>query len=632
MHDWNAAIGCLPLCTGVDAFSTYYDRSFDLRYQIVEEGRFVPAIAVGLQDFVGTGLLAGEYLVATKNVLPGLKVTAGLGWGRLGSHGAIGSPFGVRDPVVVGTGGTVNAGQWFRGPAAPFGGFEWAISDVWTAKAEYSSDAYAEESGLRGTFDRKSSLIVGIEYQPNPNFRLGAYHMYGSEFGLAMHVLIDPKRRPTVFVLDGAPEPVKPRPSRQSDPEAYDRGWVSQPSADTVLLRNLNRRLDQDGLEVEAIGNDGVTARVRVVNVRYDATSQVIGRVARAMANVLPASVEVFEILPVVNGIPAARVTVRRSDLESLEYASNATEAMRARVGMSDAGTGASAGLTYDPERFPRFTWSLAPYFRASYFDPDQPIRADVGARLSLQYDLAPGVVLSGAIAKRLAGNLSESTRISDSVLPHVRSDAVIYDREGDPSIEYLNAAWYFRPGRDLYGRVTAGYLESMYAGVSAEMLWKPVDSRFALGVEVNYARQRDFDQLFKLRDYDVITGHVSGYYEFAEGFHAQLDVGRYLAGDVGATLTLTREFENGWRIGAFATRTDVSAAEFGEGSFDKGITLSVPLTWGLGTPSARSVGVTLRPVLRDGGARLGVGGRLYESVRGYHVDGLDDQWARFWK
>ncbi|WP_197470914.1 YjbH domain-containing protein, partial [Sulfitobacter sp. HI0054] len=78
---------------------TYRDRSFDLRYLLKKEDAFWPAITVGLQDFAGTGIYAGEYVVATKTfdntLLPGrVKVTGGLGWGRLGSHGSIGAPFG----------------------------------------------------------------------------------------------------------------------------------------------------------------------------------------------------------------------------------------------------------------------------------------------------------------------------------------------------------------------------------------------------------------------------------------------------------------------------------------------------------------------------------------------------------
>ena len=167
---------------------------------------------------------------------------------------------------------------------------------------------------------------------------------------------------------------------------------------------------------------------------------------------------------------------------------------------------------------------------------------------------------------------------------------------------------------------------------VSGELLWKPVNSRLALGIEANYALKRDYDQLLGFQGYRVATGHASAYYDFENGFLAQVDVGRYLAGDIGATFSIDRVFNNGWSVGGFFTRTNVSAAEFGEGSFDKGIRFTIPVTWFLGSPSQRSVGTTIRPIQRDGGARVHVPGRLYEQVRGAHRNVLSEQWPRFWE
>ena len=114
--------------------------------------------------------------------------------------------------------------------------------------------------------------------------------------------------------------------------------------------------------------------------------------------------------------------------------------------------------------------------------------------------------------------------------------------------------------------------------------------------------------------------------------YHAQIDLGRYLAGDVGATVSLTREFENGWSVGAFATKTDVSAEDFGEGSFDKGITLQIPFAWFYGKPTRATAGMTIRPIGRDGGAKLVVDDRLYSVLRSYDQRKIDAQWGRIWK
>ena len=79
-------------------------------------------------------------------------------------------------------------------------------------------------------------------------------------------------------------------------------------------------------------------------------------------------------------------------------------------------------------------------------------------------------------------------------------------------------------------------------------------------------------------------------------------------------------------------TLTDVSAEEFGEGSFDKGIRFSIPVSWFTGQPSQRAVGTTIRPITRDGGARVHAPDRLYDRVRAGHLGNIDDQWARVWR
>ena len=77
---------------------------------------------------------------------------------------------------------------------------------------------------------------------------------------------------------------------------------------------------------------------------------------------------------------------------------------------------------------------------------------------------------------------------------------------------------------------------------------------------------------------------------------------------------------------------TDVPFATFGEGSFDKGLRITIPIDWLAGEPTKDQFSTTIKPVNRDGGARLDVGGRLYERVRGLQEPGLRDGWGRFWR
>lgn len=604
---------------------TNFDRSFDLRYQIVQENQYLPAITVGLQDVIGTGLMAGEYIAATKSFGDNIKVTAGLGWGRYGSYGALGSPFGTRPAVDAGMGGTPRLGQWFKGDAAPFAGVEWQLSQRIGLKVEYSSDAYLEESGNRQTFARSSPFNYGLEFQVIDTLRVGVYSLYGSEVGVSAQVVLDPRRSPMGGQIGAGPLPIR-----------ENLGWTPQDVAAsgnvTTLRDKLQTLLAVDGIVIESLAVTGGSAQLRIRNTRIDNGPQAIGRSARAMAAVLPPSVQVFEVVPVSESVALSKVMLRRADLEALEFTPGQDAIMRDRAQIVALAGAQPEGAVMGKGLYPRLDWGVLPFMRTALFDPDNPLRYGIGLRATLRYDLAPGLVVSGSVAKTLAGNIGTSDRVSDSVLPHVRSDSNIYDREGDPALETLTLAWYAKPKPDMYTRVTVGYLERMFGGVSGEVLWKPVDKPYALGVEMNYAQQRDFDQGFGFQDYAIVTGHVSGYYAFGNGYMAQLDVGRYLAGDYGATLSLDREFANGWKIGAFATLTDVPFDDFGEGSFDKGIRIEIPIAWALGKQTRKTFKNTIRPILRDGGARLDVEGRLYNTVREYHAGSLDAEWGRFWK
>jgi hypothetical protein len=323
-----------------------------------------------------------------------------------------------------------------------------------------------------------------------------------------------------------------------------------------------------------------------------------------------------------------SKITIRRSDLEDLEFAGDSATLLRERTTITDAGP-VPANALGDEGLYPKFRWRIQPALRMS-----ELLKGDVGFTVGASYDFGPGLVVSGSIFKRIFSNIDRDVAPSTSLLQPVRSDRDRYLELGDPALERLTLAWYARPAPEFYSRLTLGFLERMHAGVSGEVLWKPVDSPLAVGLELNYTQQRDTDGGlgFDEYDYDVVTGYVSAYYEFGNGYVGQLDVGKYLAGDVGATVSIDRVFVNGWRVGAFATVTDASAEEFGDGAFDKGIRFSIPLNWALGNESQGSLGATLRPNTGDGGAKLDVDGRLYNSIRSYHTGALDPEWGRVWR
>jgi hypothetical protein len=265
---------------------------------------------------------------------------------------------------------------------------------------------------------------------------------------------------------------------------------------------------------------------------------------------------------------------------------------------------------------YPHFGWGLFPQFREALFDPNQPFGVQFVAVADAWLEVAQGLSLSGSLEASLYDDFN-TARKSDSLLPHVRSDFLKYFTQGKTGIGHLDVEYRFRLTPTIFATVKGGYLESMFAGGGGEILWRPQGARWALGADIYQVWQRDFDRLFGVQHYRQTTGHVSLYYDSPwYDLNFQLRAGRYLAGDRGFTVQVTRRFSTGVEIGAFFTKTNVSAQQFGEGSFDKGIIIRIPLGWVAPLETQSEIAMDLRPVQRDGGQTLAGDATLYEETR----------------
>jgi len=309
-----SGIGGLAADPGRPTFSTLYDRSFDLRFRLLNEGKYIPAVAIGLQDFIGTGVYGGEYLVATKSIGKRLRVTGGIGWGRLGSSGAFGST-GTRPTSLLGEGGIPTYDRWFRGDIAAFGGLSFAATDKLSFGVEYSSDGYVREM-RDGAITRKSSVNFTASYEVSEALCFNAYSLYGEEIGASVTISLNPRSPAMKGGTEGAPLPVSPR-----DAAAADLGWTTDTARTTRARTTLASLLEREGIALHGMDLNGTRARVQIRNNRYGQRPQALGRTARAMTRSLPASVEVFTITQMVEGQPTSSATFRRSDLERLEHA-----------------------------------------------------------------------------------------------------------------------------------------------------------------------------------------------------------------------------------------------------------------------------------------------------------------------
>lgn len=586
-----------------------YDQSLDLKYQIFAENGRWPSLAIGFRDFLSNGAFSSEYIVASKDVGHGLTVTGGLGWGRLGSNNPIGAPFGSRAPSLS-TG--VDFDHFFQGDVAAFGGVEWVTPlKGLSLKAEYSSDAYTGEQAY-GSFDPKSPFNFGMEYQPVNGVSVGAYYNYGTDFGFRLTVSGNPNRPVVSPDLGMGPVPVNPRPAGYST----DAGWATSQTARDAIVGALVPVFGAEGIVIEEARVTGNSIELYVRNTKMPLTSKMIGRMVRTLSVALPHSVEFFRITPVSGGVATTTVEVRRSDLEAQVERPNAGPESWRTTQFSDAPNSMGEAV-WKRTIENKFSWSINPRVPISLASGGSAASFDLLLSASAGYQFSRAFSVSGSVTQKLYGTIGDD-------------DGFGYD-EG-PTLDRLTADYVFKPSATTYARVSAGYLDYKYGGVDAEIVWKPTNQNWGLGFEVAAVQKRDPDNMVAFGDEQAVTAFGTVYWD--TGFHGietQVDVGQYLDGDVGSTMTVSRRFDNGWAVSGFVTVTDMSFSDFGEGNFAKGISLTIPLRWTMPFETRSSISIPLA-TSGNGGNRLGIGNRLYPTIRDYDVLDLNETWGAYWQ
>ena len=598
--------------TGFNYFF-HWDRNYEFKARLWNEEHHLPAVAVGIRDMVGTGVFGSEYVVATKG-FGSTDVSLGLGWGRLAGKGNLSNPmklisdrFDTRD-LFIGEGGEVSLGSFFSGSEVGFfGGISHRFSK-WplTGIAEYNPDQYKFRRGLRP----KSPVSIGLTWDALPGFAVTASYQNGEEVGMAFQFALDSTleapRRATNEFISSYYLPPSQLPTGFNKKRWYDRFLLDVERSGLILVEGS---LSEDQRQVKLV----------VGNASYALWSDAIGRLTALADLHLPATVNLIHFVAEDAGHRSMTVVVPRP---SAAYSDDSGAHLR--------GIRLQPGQTLDnPQHRTDFVTGKinnTVNFRTRFqlFDPDDPARYQVYADLSSEYSLSSHWALRSTFSVNVDQNFDESNRRdSGSVLPRVRSDVVRYLDEGASGLDKLIIEGRNTYGASLHYRGFAGVLEEMFSGAGGEVLYWPSKSRVALGASVAYAKQRDYDRRLGHLDYDVITGHVSAYwaspfYNYDVAVHA----GQYLAKDVGATLEVRRTFRNGWQVGVWATMTDVSSEDFGEGSFDKGFYFQLPLDSIFGGNSRSKFGMRMRPIQRDGGQRLETySGNIFFDLREARYD-----------
>ena len=608
----------------------YTDKGIDFKVRLIEEGYYLPELSIGVRDFGGTGLFDGEFIAASKQFGP-LDVTLGMGWGYMGTSGNFTNPFCKasdrfceRPSDFKGNGGSIDFERWFKGEVAIYGGLEYQtpVKSI-IFKLEYDSNDYSEDFPTISATDmtQHTPWNVGMLYRFNEWATAKMSYERGDTLTMGFDL--------TTNFNDIA--------SIWRDTEAAELRPTKAINMDDVDLVKLTEELDIiAGYEQAQVLVDDNTLVVKGKQVKYRDREAALERGATVIANHVPDYINTYQIVETSNAGELSQTDINAQQFKkSASYSYLDSDIKDSTQNREVASTSA---LEYHDAR-ERFDVSVAPNLAQSFGSAEGFYLYALGLYTNASFWATNNIELSGSLYINLIDNYDKFnyTVPEDGTDQTARVRTLFREYVEEPvRLDRLQLTWFEDYGSGIYSQAYAGYLESMFAGVGGEVLYRPYSSNWAIGADVTAISQRDpnswfetFDEEWQAhptdpnRSYRVIdkgtTGFVTGYYmpqwEFLSDTLLKVGFGKFLAGDVGTRIDFSKQFKSGVIAGAFVSLTDLSEEDFGEGSYTKGFYVSIPFDLLTVKPSSNRTKFTWQPLTRDGGQVLNKQYNLFEQT-----------------
>jgi hypothetical protein len=545
----------------------YKDKGFNFKLRVKEEGVF-PAIAIGINDIAGTGYYSSEYIVGSYGI-NNIDFHFGLSWGTLnGSKHSFKNPFGKisnqfydRPVTLEENGGQFQPSRYFSGEkTSPFLGISLALNNKVIIKLETDNTLTPGQVGYERA---ESNYSFGIDYAFNDNFTIGIANERNNYFSAKLVYKNNPK------------ESIKKY--------QYKKSETIKPQDDKY--RKLIKNIENNGIGVNKIIESSSTIGLELTQFTHtnlDIIEEIIAS----------ASVDSDIEKDIKTDIRIANLQAKNDFDEGLIHKSK---------------------IIYERKKSRRFYSTNSLVFRPFLAAREEFFKGALLFENNSEYVIKDNFFFSSNIKYSLADNFDDLTIPPEDTYPaQVRSDIKDYLRNIDEGIIIGRAQfdYYLTPKKYHHLMLTAGVLEEMFSGYGGEYLYFKNNSNFAAGLEVFNVKKRDYRMKFGMLDYENTTYSANFYYRNYERipFDMKISYGEYLAGDKGSTIEFSRSFINGTKFGVFASFTDVTPEQFGEGTFDKGIFFNIPVY-------GNFINYTWRPLTKDPGAKLNRKNTLYDLL-----------------
>lgn len=620
----------------------YLDKGFNTKIRLMQESNYLPQISIGLNDFAGTGFFSGEYIVASKT-FDNLEASIGIGWGNyLANDPSIDNPIakilGVdyyddRKGYVIGRGGQIAYKTWFTGKASIFGGLEYTFPKFFGVKAtlEYDPIDYTITKGARrarnyaigqtryNTRKKDNNFNFGLKLPLTESMELALTQQRNN--GLAFHWTIRPNFSKGFFNKP----PIKPRKIVERIPDTASKNEIYK-----QILSELN------GNELYVyradLKNNKEELSLVISQSKYRNPTHAYKKSFQVLGNLLPSQIEQVTVNQVNALLPLHQITINRATLDQInsEYFFGAQLFSKASINVADTNY---ENYDFKPEvKYPAIFYGFTPSLVSHVGSPEKFYYGALSLRGEIEIQISKYFQSNIQLLHYIDSDFDELNRPPGSKMPNVRTRIQKYLRYmNEVGISRFQFDYMISPYKNIYTRLSFGLFEQMFGGFGGEILYRPFDKNYAIGFDYFDVKQRTYEGDFKFFDYQAKTGHLTHYYEEPRtNIVSKISYGKYLAGDKGVTYDFSRRFKSGFTVGIFFSRTNVPASVFGEGSFDKGFYLSIPIDAFFNRYRPGNGKFALRPLTRDGGQKLQMDNDLYGLTDSASKSRLVNSWSGF--
>lgn len=590
-------------------FGDYSDKGANLKISLfkAEDSRYVlPGLAVGTEDFLGTRSFHAYYVVATKVFLEqNLEISLGYGANRI--RGLFGGM------------------HWM-----PFRQHSFPLLNTLALTMEYDAIPYQDETWEphpRGRI-KKSPFNFGLKCRAWDAIDFTFAYIRGDSLAISVSSYYDLGATKGIIpkLADNMPyrAPVNNEPLGCLRP--YD-----------VMVQDFNYAcMDQGLLLKEAWLSQtevGTTLRLTVINLIYRHEEQLRTRLNAIIGALAPSNVNEIIVVNDSYYMPVQEYLYRMDSVRAYrqgEMGAYELAILTPLREVTEVNPYESVRLYFKPND--RWNLELLPKTHTLFGSAGGKFKCALGLSLNINGFLWENTYYSISLGYYLWSNLkhvADYDRINPSQIINVRSDLINYFKQESITVDFAYLEKMWNVGNGWYSKLSLGYFEPEYGGVSTEVLYYPVNSEWAAGLEFSILKKRNPTGLGftnKIRKLKGLTPHyyrflgaqcfANLYYDWkATELEFKWSAGRFLAHDYGIRTEVSRYFASGLKIGFWYTYTNGHDIINGQTYHDKGIFFSMPLDIFYTKSSRARWGYGMSAWLRDVGVSAVTGNHLYDLI-----------------